>query len=162
MHRCASFRVMTSGSGEIERTALRWHAAVGHTADVGVRATAPDIEGLLEEAAVALAELSAEVGSVSSARTEPIEVRGDDLTALTYAWLSELVGLADALGEALVRAEVHRVEATLHGYFARGVATFAAYGARVRPRMQVKAATFHRLKVTREPDGWALEAYFDV
>lgn len=149
-------------SGHEARAATRWHAPLGHTADVGVRAVALDCEGLLEEAAAALAELSADLTHATRSRSQPVEVRGDDLTALAYAWLNELVGLADALGEALVGAEMDRVEPTPGGWLARGAATFAAYDEGVRPRLQVKAATFHRLKVTQEPDGWALEAYFDV
>jgi len=142
--------------------APRWHAGVAHTADVGVRATAPDPRGLLEEAAAALVELSADVSHAKRLRAETIEVRADDLAALTFAWLNELVGLADARGEALVEARVEHLESTRDGWLARGTAGFAAYDADVRPRLQVKAATFHRLKVTRERDGWALEAYFDV
>lgn len=150
-------------SGQVSGTASRWHAQVGHTADVGVRVMAPDPEGLLEEAAAALAELGAEVTHATEFRSQPVEVRGVDLTALTYAWLNDLVGLADVLGEALVGAQVHRLETNPGGWIARGVATFAAYDdARVTPRLQVKAATFHRLRVTHEPEGWALEAYFDV
>lgn len=141
----------------------RGHTTVGHTADIGVRAAAPDPSGLLEEAAAALAELSADVSGPTELRSQPIEVHGDDLTALTYAWLNELVGLTDVRGEALVRAEVQRLERRDGGWIVRGAATFAAYDdGRVRPRLQVKAATFHGLKVTHEPEGWALEAYLDI
>jgi SHS2 domain-containing protein len=152
---------MAPSPGQVGGTP-RWHAAVAHTADVGVRATAPDPRGLLEEAAAALAELSADVSQAKRRRPEAIEVRADDLPALTFAWLNELVGLADARGEALVEARVEDLESTPDGWLARGTAGFAAYDADVRPRLQVKAATFHRLKVAREGEGWALEAYFDV
>jgi SHS2 domain-containing protein len=155
---------MEIGSSDAAKgSTSRWHAALAHTADVGVRAMAPDPGGLLEEAAAALSELSAEVGRATEVRSQPVEARGADLTALTYAWLNDLVGLAEVLGEALVGAQVHRVETNAGGWIARGVATFAAYdGAWVRAKVQVKAATFHRLNVTREPEGWAIEAYFDV
>ncbi len=141
----------------------RGHVTLGHTADVGVRATAPDPNGLLEEASAALAELGAEVNQPTELQSQAIEVHGDDLAALTYAWLNELVGLADVRGEALVGAKVQRLESNRGRWIARGIATFAAYDdGRVRPRLQVKAATFHRLKVTHDPEGWALEAYFDI
>jgi len=147
--------------GQVEGV-QRWHAAIARTADVGVRATAPDPGSLLEEAATALAELSADVSHAKHVRAQEIEVRADDLAALTFAWLNELVGLADALGEALVEARVERLDSSPDGWLARGKATFAAYDAQVQPRLQVKAATFHRLKVALQPDGWLLEAYFDV
>ena len=140
----------------------RWHSVVGHTADVGVRVTAPDPRSLLEEATVALAELCADVQGTATTEATLVDVHGDDLAALTYAWLNELIGMADARGEALVRADVDRVEPTSAGWVAHGRANFAAYDASIHPRMQVKAATFHRLKVEKEGDGWAMEAYFDV
>lgn len=156
-------RMGIGSCGAVKGSTLRSHSALAHTADVGVRVMAPDPGGLLEEAAAALSELSAEVSRATEVRSQPVEARGADLTALVYAWLNDLVGLAEVLGEALVGAQVDRVETNPGGWIARGVATFAAYdGDRVRPRLQVKAATFHRLKVTHEPQGWALEAYLDV
>ena len=144
----------------------RWHVTVAHTADVGIRATAPDPATLLEEAAAALAELSADVRGAADVGAgvgwEPIQVRADDLAGLTFAWLNELIGLADARGEALVRAQVERLDSGPDGWLARGRALFVAYDHLVRSRLQVKAATFHRLAVTSERGGWALEAYLDV
>jgi len=141
----------------------RSHTTVGHTADVGVRACAPTPAGVLEEASAALAELGAEVTSPATVRSEPVKAQGVDLVGLAYAWLNELVSLTDVRGEALVSAEVERLERHARGWIACGAATFAPYEeGRVRPRLHVKAATFHRLKVTHDPEGWALEAYFDV
>jgi SHS2 domain-containing protein len=144
-------------------TALgRSHAPIGHTADVGVRVRAPDPGALLEEAALALAEIGADVGPNLPATRESVSVAGDDLEGLAYAWLNELIGLADARGEALVRAEVIAFERAGSRWTARGVGSFAPFGADVRPRIGVKAATFHRLRVVQGPAGWTLEAYFDV
>ncbi len=44
----------------------RAHAIVEHTADGGLRASAPDLPGLFEEAALALAEIAADVPRPSS------------------------------------------------------------------------------------------------
>ena len=45
----------------MERPSPRRHEIVGHTADIGLTATAPDLPSLFEEAALALAEVSADV-----------------------------------------------------------------------------------------------------
>jgi SHS2 domain-containing protein len=143
--------------------ARRWHEAVDHTADVGLRAAAPDGEALFEEAAAALAELSADVGGADALHLEVIEIMTGDLEQLMFRWLNELIGLAEVRGEALVRTEVSRVERGRMGWVVRGRAWFAPFDATgVRPRVQVKAVTLHRLRVTQAPKGWALEAYLDI
>jgi SHS2 domain-containing protein len=141
----------------------RWHEAVAHTADVGLRAAAPDGRGLFEEAAAALAELAADVGAEAMARASKIELHGDDLEQLAFAWLSELIGLGEERGEALVWAEVARLEPHESGWMLEGRGWYAPYDeTAVRPRLGVKAVTMHRLLVSPGPTGWALEAFLDV
>jgi SHS2 domain-containing protein len=141
----------------------RWHEAVDHTADVGLRAAAGAGEGLLEEAAAALAELSSDVGRTDELRSEDVEIEAGDPEQLVFRWLNELIGLAEVRGEALARTEVSSLTRSPAGWVVRGRAWFAPFDAiNVRPRAQVKAVTLHRLRVTRGPEGWALEAYLDV
>jgi SHS2 domain-containing protein len=143
--------------------ARRSHAALSHTADAGIRARAGDLAGLLEEGAAALAELMADLPpTVPSAAAVPIEVHADDLVGLAYAWLSELVGLADARGEALVQVTVDELQDSDGAWTARATARFVPYDEGVQPRAQVKAATYHRLSVEAANGGWSLAAYFDL
>lgn len=143
--------------------ARRWHKAVDHTADVGLRAAAPDGAALFEEAAAALAELSSDVGGADVLHSEAIEIVADDLEQLLFQWLNELIGLAEVRGEALIRTQVSSVASGRVGWAARGRAWFAPFDAtRVRPRLQVKAVTLHRLRVSQGPEGWVLEAYLDI
>lgn len=141
----------------------RWHASVDHTADVGLRAAAPDPAGLLEEAARALAELASDVGDAAPVAVESFEVRGEDPSALAFTWLNELIGRADARGEALVDARVAWVRRDATGWVASGDARFTPYdNQHVRPRLTVKAATYHGLRVQALEEGWSLDAYLDV
>jgi SHS2 domain-containing protein len=142
--------------------AARWHGTVSHTADIGLQATAGDGEGLLEEAAAALAELCSDVGATDALQAQELEIEAEDLVQLVFRWLNELIGLAEVRGEALARTRVSKVGRTPDGWLARGRAWFAPFDANVRPRLQVKAATLHRLRVTSGGQGWTLEAYLDV
>jgi SHS2 domain-containing protein len=141
----------------------RWHEIVAHTADVGMRGAADDPSALLDEAAVALAEISATiVGEPASGAAVPVEARGGDVAALVYDWLNVLIAVAEERGEALVGTDCH-AEPVPDGWRARGRAWFAPYdGVAVRPRLQVKAATFHGLRVDEEDGRWRLQAYLDV
>ena len=156
-------RVARSAGDGPHDPARRWHEAVDHTADVGLRAAAPDVDGLFEEAASALAEVSADVVGADPLHSEIVDIMAVDLEGLLFRWLNELIGLAEVRGEALVRTEVSSVERGPAGWAARGRAWFAPFDATgVRPRLQVKAVTLHRLRVARGRDGWTLEAYLDI
>jgi SHS2 domain-containing protein len=142
---------------------VRGHQVIGHTADVGLKATAADSAALFEEAASALAELSADVALPARLVAVDVQTEAHDLAELAYRWLNELIGLAEDCGEALARTEVSSVRGHGGGWRLRGRAWFAPFGgASVRPRLQVKAATMHGLRVEGSPDGWELEVYLDV
>lgn len=145
------------------RTATGWHEAVDHTADVGLRAGAPDLPAVLIEAARALAELAADVDPRAPTREEPVRVRAADPVGLAYAWLNELIGLAEVEGAALVEATVTRLEHGADGWTLDARVRLAPFDEdRVRPRVGVKAATYHRLRVEETAEGWELDAYLDV
>ncbi|HET6379949.1 MAG TPA: archease [candidate division Zixibacteria bacterium] len=140
----------------------RGHVATQHTADVGLRAWASDRRTLFEEAAAGLAAISADVDPEAAREAVPVETDGDDLEQLAFTWLNELIGLAEDRRQALCRAEVAELDQD-EAWRLRARAWFAPYdGSRVRPRLQVKAATMHGLQVEELPDRWELEAYLDV
>lgn len=156
-------------------TVRRHHEALEHTADVGLRAAAAGLPSLFEEAAVALAEVMAEfdalgarAGDLARRDGELIELEADDLVGLAFAWLNELIGRAQAAGEALLRTAVERIDEAPGGlgWRLRARAWLIPYregeGMAVRPCHDVKSATYHRLTVRRQRGGWTLTAYLDV
>jgi SHS2 domain-containing protein len=151
-----------------------------HTADAGLRACAADLAALFEEAAAALAELAADVAPDARRTSEAqIELRAADLAGLAFAWLNELIGLSDTGRGPLAATRVERiapigaarpapsadasVPGPAGGWSLIGCAWFARLDRdRVRPRVGVKSATFHRLSVEESSAGWSLVAYLDV
>jgi SHS2 domain-containing protein len=160
---------------------------VPHTADAGIRAVAADLPTLFEEAAAALAELTTDHDlGLAPSIWRPIVIRADDLGALAFAWLNELVSLADVHRAAIVVASVDRLEqrpgrpgssrgegraraplpteaqgsGTWRLAGRLGLHPFGALG--VRPRCQVKSATYHGLSIERTEAGWVMQAVLDV
>jgi SHS2 domain-containing protein len=154
-----------------------------HTADTGLRAWAPDLPGLFEEAAAAVAEIAAEIptdtavgapggrtgggapggGTAAGAGEARIALDAPDLVGLAFAWLNELVGLADVRHAAFAATSVQRVDVADGGCRIEARAWFmdrAAPG--VRLRHDVKSATYHGLVVEREGGTWSLTAYLDI
>jgi SHS2 domain-containing protein len=145
----------------------RGHAVLSHTADVGLSARARTLPELFGEAAVALAELVANVPAGTPAETsEVVELVASDLDALAYAWLNELIGLADAQRVAVVDVEIERLAAQVppaDSWLLRAHVGLHALGsAGVEPRSQPKSATYHRLAVRQVDEGWTMEVYLDV
>lgn len=150
-----------------EGVAGRGHRSEAHTADAAIQAWATDLPALFEEAAGAVADMAAAVPAGTPARQRRVvEVRGADLEGLAFAWLNELIGLAEVEHSAVGAVTVETVESSglqagswriaghvaLHGYEDAGV----------RALRHVKAATFHGLRVRRQPGGWSLHAVVDL
>ena len=130
-----------------------------HTADLGLRARAPDLNALFAEAAACL--FSAIVEDPSAVRPlQRIDLRidGTDRDYLLFDWLRELLYRFDPGHLVLSRFEAHFREGGLRG---------SAWGEPLDPARhalahEVKAITYHGLKVERTADGWLAEVIVDI
>lgn len=131
---------------------------IDHTADVGIIAYGKDEKEVFATAAYAMFSLIAELDGVGDAICRQIEVSADDKEALLVAWLNELLYLFDVEhvifnGFEVINLEEHRMRAN-------------AYGEKFDPlrhqlKTQVKAATYHMLKV-QKGNGFRAQIIFDV
>lgn len=130
-----------------------------HTADLGIRVRASDLNGLFAEAATALfAAVVDELNSVRPAQQLEIAVEGSDLEYLLFDWLRELLFRFDADHLVLGQFDVRVSDAGL---------TATAWGEPLDPARhvlshEVKAITYHGLRVEREGDGWVAEVIVDI
>lgn len=145
------------------------HGALPHTADAGFTAAASDLPGLFHEAATALTEMASDVApGVPVSVWHDAEVEADDLPGLAYAWLNELIALADIHHAAVVSTHVIGVDGPAASEAAGswslrarvGLRPYAAGG--VWARSQPKSATYHGLGVRRTGACWTLRAYLDL
>ncbi len=175
-----------AGSGAAGTAVPRGHRILPHTADAGIAAEGPTLEALFEEAAAAVAELSADVdaaalapgdgqaeargGGAAAGGSSPraplvrrsVELSAPDLVGLAFAWLNECIGLVDVAG-AIVGCRVFAVAEGPDGARLRASVDLVPFdGVRVRRRADVKSATYHGLAVERIPGGWSLTAYLDL
>ncbi|HYY81011.1 MAG TPA: archease [Actinomycetes bacterium] len=127
-----------------------------HTADIGIRATGASLEEVFEHATVGLAEL---LGAWRPGPGEPAPVAVDagDPGGLLVDWLNEVIWLREVRDAAVAGVQVEAA--------GEGRATGALLLAPPAPPVDgttVKAATYHRLRVERQPGGWLAEVYLDV
>jgi SHS2 domain-containing protein len=130
-----------------------------HTADVGLRARAADVNTLFAEAARAMFSVMA--GNLDAVRPlEEVEITlgPDDLDALLRAWLGELLYVFHVRKLLLVDFSVAVSDEGLRG---------TARGEPIDPvrhalDVEVKAVTWHGLKVEQTQDGWLAEVIVDI
>lgn len=130
-----------------------------HTADLGLRVTAPSIPELFVEAARGLTSLIVtDLASVRPLVAEVIEVPGTELDFLLFDWLNEL----------LFRFEARRLlfadfQIKLHDQGLTGTARGEPLD-RVRHQLEheVKAITYHGLSVRPVDGRWVAELIVDI
>jgi SHS2 domain-containing protein len=114
---------------------------IDHTADIGLRVSAPSMEGLFEEAALALADI---MGGRSDEGSQEVlvETQGIDLVDLLVRWLQEILYLIEVKGFRLRAATIQRLTGTL----AIGVIQGAYIDSLLTT--EIKAVTYHNLDIT--------------
>jgi SHS2 domain-containing protein len=129
-----------------------------HTGDAAIELEAPDAASLFQEAAGALLELfvdgAASSGPVEERERLPVELHAEDGEALLVDFLNELILLFDSERFLCARVELESIEIGSPAHL-RGVLRGEPLdGSRHVPRTEVKAATFHGMKI--RDDGGAL------
>jgi SHS2 domain-containing protein len=135
------------------------YSTIEHTADIGIAVEAPTIEDLFATGACAMFDLMVDLSKVEPSQRADISLKADSLEDLFVTWLNELVFRADVNGMFFSRFEVESVtpdsiEASVWG---------EPYKENThRVGQNVKAATYHELKVVPIEGGWRATVILDV
>ena len=130
-----------------------------HTADLGLRIRAADLDTLFVEAAQALfGTIVEDLATVRPLQKIDVQIQGDEIDYLLFDWLRELLYLFDAEHLLFGKFEVHVKDDGL---------TAAAWGEpldRSRHNMEheVKAITYHGLRVETVGNEWEAEVIVDI
>ncbi|MCC6444329.1 MAG: archease [Armatimonadetes bacterium] len=129
-----------------------------HTADKGIRAWGDDLKGLFETCAHAMFSMMADLPRYQALAAFPVEVSAPDREALLVAWLSELIFLFETERCLLLDFKITEIgethlKAEASGRPLEGIEWTGA---------EVKAVTYHGLKIQPLPDGWLAEVIVDV
>jgi protein archease len=131
-----------------------------HAADVGITARGDSLPELFEAAALALAAWMGPAPEGSSRRAIDIELSGEDCGDLLVRWLQEILYLFSV--RRLYFAACERFESERWSLRARVMATPWSE-AESRQFQEVKAVTYHRLRVAQDEDGrWVADIILDI
>ena len=130
-----------------------------HTADFGIRARADSLDALFADAARGLFSLMiANLDAVHTVEKVPFQLDSDDREGLLHDWLAELLYTFYTRRLALVEFDVHLTPTGLTAT-ARGEPIDLG---RHEIDVEIKAITWHALKVQQNADGWLAEVIVDV
>ena len=134
-----------------------------HTADLGLRIRAADLPSLFREAAEALRAAIAEPRPEGApAARHALDLGSERLEWLLFDWLGELLYLSDR-DRVVLRALELDVERASDGWRLRAVAgAWPLASTNLRPLHEVKAITYHALRVERDGDAWLAEVVVDI
>ena len=130
-----------------------------HPADVGIEAFGHTLAEAFEYSARGLTSLIVEPASVDRLEQRFVSLKGTDPENLLVRWLSEILYLYD--GEDFLLSDVNisrlsegELDATLVGE--------KLIEGKHKLRMDVKAITYHQLKVGETPEGVFLRVFLDI
>lgn len=132
---------------------------IDHTADIGILAYGADMKQVFANAARGLFSLITELDSITATEKRDINVTGLDREALLVNWLNELIYLFEAKEILFNRFEITTIADT--------ALSAKAFGEKINLakhelKTQVKAATYHMLKIEQNEDGYRAQVIFDV
>src|SRR4051812_25646568 len=130
-----------------------------HTADLGLRVKAADLGALFADAGMALTACLVENADAVRAETAfAVKLPADELDFLFFDWLKALLYQFDAEKLLFSRFDVKVSDAGVEA---------TAWGERLDESRhelahEVKAITYHGLKVEKTEDGWLAEVIVDI
>ncbi len=132
---------------------------IDHTADVGLVVYGSTRKEVFINAAIGMFSLIVDPGKVSGTQQLEITLDADDYEELLVAWLNELLYLFDAENFIFSQFEISRLNSDS--------LTAIAYGEKIdlsrhEIKTQIKAATYHQLKLKTEDEGFSAQIILDV
>jgi riboflavin kinase/FMN adenylyltransferase len=147
--------VLGQGKKPMAEPGARRYEEVEHTADACIRAFGQDLPELFANAAYGMFDLLADMEELHPTIEREVSLEAPDLESLLVDWLGELLYLREAHGEVYKEFEISTLSPTELRAVAKGGKGFV-------PRVDIKAVTYHDLKIEKIEEGYVATIVFDV
>jgi SHS2 domain-containing protein len=132
---------------------------IDHTGDIGIQVFGMSLEQLFENAGFALFDIMTDLNEVNLTVIREIEVTGNDREELLVNWLSELNFIFQTQ---YVLFKNFRIE-SMNEHHLKAIVTGEKRDPEKHPvKMEIKAVTYHQLKIEQTPEGWRAWVIFDI
>jgi SHS2 domain-containing protein len=134
-----------------------------HTADAYIEAYGDDLEEAFENAAVAMIEVMTQLITVDAINEETFIIEAQDEPALLYSWLEGLLLEFELKSKLYSRFKVSNIEETTDGFRLYAKAWGENYNSKKHPpKVGIKAVTYHRMEILKEPESVTLRFILDI
>jgi SHS2 domain-containing protein len=132
---------------------------IDHTADIGIIAYGADMKQVFANAALGLFNLMADLDEFKEDIRRELQISAEDVEVLLVAWLNELIYIFDVEHVIFKRFEINELTSTQ--------IKARCFGEKIKPRQhklkrEIKAATYHMLKINKEEGGYKVQVIFDI
>jgi SHS2 domain-containing protein len=130
-----------------------------HTADIGITAYGADIKELFVNAAIGLFSLMTDLDNIKDNTQKKIELTAEDEEILLVEWLNELIYIFEVEHLVFKRLEIDDLD--------RNKIKARCYGEKIKPsqetlKREIKAATYHMLRISKSNAGYEVTVIFDI
>lgn len=130
------------------------------TADICFVAYGKNLNELFANAALAMFETIIDTGQLEQKIKRVLEVKGEDMKSLLFDWLNELLFYFGSENLAFSKFDI---ELDKKNFKLKAV----CYGEVIDPqkhevRTEVKATTYHKMKIEETKEGWSAQVILDI
>lgn len=134
-----------------------------HTADAYIAAHGKDLEEAFENSALAMFEVMTEVEKIDRKIEDHVKVEAQDEYSLLYNWLETLLIKFETQGIVYSKFKIMPLAKTSKGYRLEA----RVWGEKYSPKKHVqkvgvKAATYHRMEIIKNPKGVTAKFILDI
>lgn len=135
------------------------YEVIPHTADIGIRAYGKDLRELFKNTAYGMFDIIADLDGLTGSVTQSIEVKASNKEELLVAWLGEL--LYNFYTKQIIFFDFDIEE--LNETHLKAKASGRHIGEnRNRLKTEIKAVTYHELKIEEKQGNFSATVIFDV
>ncbi len=138
---------------------MKRYETIDHTADIGLRAYGKDLKQLFANAACGMFAVLADLKNVRLETTLAIKLEAPNIEELFLSWLSELLYQCNSKRIIFKQFLINKLTGNSISAQARGEKLDLK---RHRLKTEIKAVTYHQLKIKKVKDNWQGEVIFDV
>ncbi|MCQ9207776.1 MAG: archease [Omnitrophica bacterium] len=138
---------------------MKRYEIIDHTADIGIRAYGKDLKSLFANAAYGMFDIMADLKNVRLREGLKIKLEAPNIEELFLSWLSELLYHYNSKKIIFKEFMVDKLTENAINATAKGERLDLK---RHTLKTEIKAATYHELKVEKIKDSWQAEVILDV
>jgi SHS2 domain-containing protein len=130
-----------------------------HTADIGISVKVKDLKELFEKAGLSIFEVSSHRQFTKDKTHLNLTIRqkAESLESLFINWLNELISLSAAESLIFHKINVKKIDEGFLEALVTGSST-----SNYKVNIEIKAATYHGLRILHNADGYMVEVILDV